>query len=285
MKFILSLAFTLILSGCVGGDSSSSTSSTLSLQCDLNVSYTPIAAPIRSTGTGTPTTTIIALHGKSGTPTRSHMSTLANELNAQGYDVVMPYMSWATLNWNGTLCDGISYINSLVAAEKISGNSVILLGHSLGAVNVVSYAALENTAKPDALIVMAPGHFPHDSPVLANLHASSIQAAKSKVTVGLGDEIGTYQTSDYNITTTANIYLSFHDTAEFPAIKTAIPLVSLPTLWLAGLTDPLTALAETLGIIATMQANSVYTYKEIAGDHYTLVSNVTDELNPWYQGL
>ncbi len=166
MKSISILIFAFILTGCGGGGSDSATpnpgtttpTATLNLQCDLTASYIPVSDPVVSPATGTSIATVIAVHGKSGTPTRPHMSTLSSDLNGQGYNVIMPYMPWSTLNWDGTLCDGISYINSLITAEKASGNTVILLGHSLGGVNVLSYAALSNTTKPDALLVLAPGH-------------------------------------------------------------------------------------------------------------------------------
>ena len=287
MKFILVVTLISLFVGCGGGSatSGSSTNSVFNFQCDLTISYSPRFEPLNSAGTGSPVKTVIAIHGKSGTPTRDHMTTLSTTLNGKGYNVIMPYMSWSTLNWDGSLCDGLSYINELIVAEKAKGNAVILLGHSLGGVNVLSYAALSNTTKPDALVVMAPGHFPHDSTTLASYHAASIQAAKAKVTAGLGDEVGRYQTSDYEITASANDYLTFHDTAQFPAVKNAIPLVSVPTLWLAGLADPLTNIAKNLGIISTIPANSSYKYQEIAGDHYTLVNDVAVELDTWYKGI
>jgi hypothetical protein len=217
------------------------------------------------------------------------MTTLAADLNTLGYNVMMPYMPWSGLNWNGTLCEGMSYINSLIVAENNAGNSVILLGHSLAGPIVLSYAALTNTTKPNAVTVLAPGHFVHNSSNLASLHAPSIQSAKNKVAAGMGDVIATFQTSNggvlFDISTTPNIYLSFHDTAQFPDIKASIPLVSEPTLWLAGLSDPLTNSAKVLGIIDTIPAGSSYDYREIVGDHYTMVGNAPAELAPWYEGL
>ena len=288
MKFILVVTLISLLVGCGGGGSaasSSPTNGTFNLQCDLTTSYSPRLAALSSPGAGT--TTVIALHGKSGAPILGHMSTLSTTLNAKGYNVIMPYMSWSTLNWDGSLCDGFSYVNELIVAEKAKGNAVVLLGHSLGGVNVISYAALSNATKPDAVVSMAPGHFPHDSISLASKHAPSVQLAKNKVAAGLGDEVGTYQTSDYDITASAKNYLTFHDTEQFPAIKSAIPAVSVPTLWLAGQSDPLTAIAKNLGIINVVSANSNsnYKYKEIAGDHYTLAAGVAAELDTWYIGL
>ena len=292
LPYILPLLFAL--SACGGGSGPDDNGTSVpppefNLQCDLGVAYTPIAAPITSAGIGTPTTTVIALHGKNGSPTRAHMTTLAADLNAQGYNVTMPYMPWSDLVWDGTLCEGMSYINSLIVAENNTGNSVILLGHSLAGPIVLSYAALTNTTKPDAVTVLAPGHFVHNSTVLANSHAASIQSAKTMVAAGQGDVIATFQTSNggvlVDISTTPTIYLSFHDTAQFPDIKASIPLVFEPTLWLAGLNDSLTNSAKQLGIIDTIPTGSSYDYREIGGDHFTMVGNAPAELVPWYEGL
>jgi pimeloyl-ACP methyl ester carboxylesterase len=285
------LIFIVNACGGGGGDTIDTVhlTSSFNLDCDLNATYTPIAAPISSAGTGTPTTTVIALHGKNGSPAAAHMMSLAADLNAQGFNVTMPYLPWSGTAWNGTLCEGMSYINSLIASEINAGNSVVLLGHSLAGPIVLSYTALSNTTKPDAVTVLAPGHFVHNSSVLANLHAPSIQSAKEKIAAGLGDVIATFQTSNggvlVDLSTTPNVYLSFHDPAQYPDIKATIPLVAVPALWLAGSSDPLTTSAKSLGIINAIPESSSYEYKEIDGDHFTMVGNVPAELVPWYQGL
>ena len=267
----------------------SSSSGSFDFQCDLSVSYSPTDPPIFSAGTGTPTMTVIALHGKSGSPTNGVMTTLTTDLNARGYDVTRPYLQWTSLEWNGTLCEGVSYINSLIAVEKASGNSVILLGHSLGGVFVFNYTALSDTAKPDGLVVLASGHYVPNSSGLNSKHAVSVQSAKDKVIAGFGDVLTTFQTSDYNISATPIDYLSFHDPSQkpdqFPDANTSISLITVPTLWLAGLSDPLLVFTKNLGIYNSVLANTVFTYKEIVGDHYSLADNVTVELDSWYHEL
>ena len=291
MKYITLTFFLLTLAGCGGGTGNKSFQSnpTFSLQCDLNLTFTPIGSPIVTAGTGTPDTTVIALHGENGIASSSIMGTLANDLSAQGYDVVRPYMPWADFTWTGSLCDAMAYLNSLVEAEISAGKSVILLGHSLAGPIVLSYAALPNTTKPTAIGVVAPGHFVGISSALDGLHATSIALAESMVAAGKGDVIATFQTSNggtlVNISTTPDIYLSYHSPDQFPDITTGIPLVREPTLWVAGLSDSLTTSAKTLGIIDAIPPAQNYDYREIAGDHYTVINNVTAELDPWYHGL
>lgn len=297
MKSISILIFAFILTGCGGGGSDSpatnpgttTPTATLNLQCDLTASYTPATTPEISLAAGTSVATVIAVHGKNGSPLRAHMQTLKTNLNAQNYDVIMPYMPWSDLTWSGTLCDGISYLNSLISTEKSAGKSVILLGHSLAGQAVLTYSALGNSTKPDAVSIIAPGHFIHHSSVLADAHASSITLANSMVSSGQSDQFATFETynngAPVSISATPVSYLSMHDTDQFPNIETSIPLVAQPMLWLAGVSDPLTATAISLGFIDLIPTSSFNIYKELAGDHFSVMDNVSGELDPWFQGL
>lgn len=291
------LFFSGILTGC--GDSSSdstntnfsetTSTTTLNLQCDLTASYTPVTTPELSSATGASVATIIAVHGKNGSPLRAHMQTLKTDLNTQDYDVIMPYMPWSDLTWSGTLCDSISYLNSLISTEKSAGKPVILLGHSLAGPVVLAYSVLENSTKPDAISIIAPGHFIHQSSVLDNAHASSITLANSMISSDQSDQFATFETynngAPVSISATPVAYLSMHDTDQFPNIETSIPLISQPVLWLAGLSDPLTASATSFGFIDLIPSSSSNIYKELTGDHYSVMDNVAGELDPWFQGL
>lgn len=300
MKFfpvaIFSILTIFILTACGGGTSGGGGGGgpTFNLTCAVGVTYAPFAAPMEtSPAGGGATTTVIALHGKNGVPGALHMNTLSTSFNNAGYDVVRPYLPWSNTStpteWNGSLCDGMSYIDSLIDAEIGAGKSVILLGHSLAGPIVLAYSALTNTTKPDALAVLAPGHFVHDSNVLAGLHAPSIATAESMVMANNGDVVASFETSNggvmQDIDATANIYLSFHSTNQFPNLKASIPLAIIPTIWLAGNADPLTNSAIALGIISVVNTRSNYDYREITGGHINLVSNVTAELDPWYLAL
>ena len=294
MKLITVFLLALFLAGC-GSDSGPVTVAppSFNLQCDLTKAYTPRADPVVSVASGTATTTVIAMHGKNGGPEVAHMNTLAMDLNAQGYDVIRPYMPWATLSWDGSLCDSMSYINKLIVDEQAKGNKVILLGHSLAGVVTVHYGAQDNARQPDGFVIVAPGHFVPNSIFLAGEHADSINKAKTLIQNGNGDVNDTFETYNgglVSITTTANIYLSFHgndqSSDQFPDIKVSIPRVVTPSLWLAGDQDSLTSVADTtLGIIPKAKENSAYTYKVIVGDHFSVMENVTTELDSWFQAL
>jgi len=262
------------------------------LECDLTQTYTPATSPIVSPSTnGISSQTVLAIHGKNGSPLRDHMTTLKTRLNAEGYNVIMPYMPWSDLSWSGSLCDSMAYINEIITAERTNESSkdnyIILLGHSLAGPVSLAYSALENTNKADAVNVVAPGHFIHQSSVLADAHGASIEAANTMAANGMGNDIATFQTynngSSVDIATTANIYLSMHDTAQFPNILSTIPENKTSTLWLAGLTDSLTGVAKNLGIIDSIpNDNDFYTYKEVSGDHFSVLETVPNELQEFF---
>ena len=285
MRLLFLFCSLLLISSCASNNSSDAPIPPFTLSCDLNVTYTPLADPIESASSnGTPATvTVLVLHGKNGSPTASFMNTFRTDLNAAGYKVIMPYMPWSGTSWNGTLCDGISYVNQIIETEKAkSTNYIILVGHSLGATIALAYTAVADTSKPESLAVVAPGHFIHQSSLLANADASSISLAKSMIANGQSKQSATFQTYNngqlVNITSTPLVYLSYHDTAEFPDIRSSINQITIRTLWLAGQSDSLTDSAKNLGIIDTVQKNKNISYKEVSGDHFTILQNVPSEL-------
>lgn len=287
MKLISIFGLLLILSGC--GESpldSGDPTPVFTLQCDLTSVYTPSVAPV-VTRTGSASVTVVLLHGKSGSPLNQHIAGLQSDLNSQGYDVVAPYMPWSGSNWTGTLCDSISYINELIHNERQStGNYIVLVGHSLAGPVSLAYAALADTEKPDALSVVAPGHIPHQSTVMAQAHADSLVLAKNMVFNGQSNQLATFQTLNqgivYDISTTPTIYLSMHDPEQFPNILASIPLVQTRTLWLAGQDDALTTSMKNLGITGAIPAGDMFTYKEVSGDHFTVLQSVPAELNLFF---
>ena len=284
MFFVILLA---LIAGCEDTKSDLSVTA-LTLQCDLTSRYTPRLEPVTSLATsGSPLATVIVVHGKNASPLDTHIQTLQSSLNVAEFDVVTPYMPWSGIIWHGTLCDSISYLNELIASELLSGKYVILLGHSLGGSVVSAYAAMEDTAKADAVSIVAPAHFIHQSSTMAAVHASSLSRANTMVRNGLGHQTTVFDSYDLgntiNISTTADIYLSMNDTSQFPDILSTIPLAASPTLWLAGTEDSLTTTVKELGIYSAIPTSGpYYTYKEVSGDHFGVLSHVPAELNLFF---
>jgi hypothetical protein len=128
------------------------------------------------------------VHAKTGSP----YAAMRQNLNGLGFDVIMPCITWSSLNWDGTLCDSISYLNTLIDTEKKAGNKVILLGYSLDGPGVLAYTSFTNSSKPDAVIPVAPGHFIHRSSTLTAGHAGSLSKAKSMIQSEQRKQIGTH---------------------------------------------------------------------------------------------
>ncbi len=254
-------------------------------QCSLDLSYTSRTNPVRYEVIDTNAPTIILLHDKIETPLDSNIDNLARDFNYDGFTVVVPYLPWSNNIWDGDFCDGISYINNLILQEKArTNNNIILAGYGFGGTFALAYSASLNTIRADLLNILAPSHFIHQSGILADAHASSIELAKNMIENNQSQETDSFYTYDNGnitpITTTPEIYLSFHDTNEFPDIKTTTPLILTDMLWLAGQDDPLTASAKSYGIIDIIPAYQEY--KEIPGDHTSLLTYVSDAFYTWY---
>jgi len=290
MRFLPLSLLTVTLFACNHDSNKVETAAAeFSLTCDMSEVFTPAATAVETIAAESNNTTVIILHGKSGSPNATHLVSLGNDLNNLGYDVVAPYMPWSSSNWNGTLCQGASYVNALINTEKDKGNKVILLGHSLGGPNALAYAALENSAKPDAVVALAPGHFVHRSSLLQAGHKTSIETANSMINNGQSNDIATFTTVnggvDTYISTTPKIYLSFHSTSEFPDIATSTASVKQPLLWLAGADDNLTGVADKFGLTSYIPDSPSNKYKVIPGGHISLVDSVATELDSWFQAL
>ncbi|MFV1982727.1 MAG: serine aminopeptidase domain-containing protein [Thiohalomonadales bacterium] len=279
--------------GGSGGAAGPGSTQSVSLQCDLTVKYIPRSPDLFSAATTVPPAiaTAILVHGKKGSPAANQMLGMQANLNAKGYDVIMPYMTWSGQNWDGTLCDSISYLNELITTEKNAGKKVILLGHSLGGPSVLAYNSLKNTTKPDAVVVVAPGHYIHYSNKLASAHAPYIQQAKTMIANGQADQIANFMSLNGGqlvlITSTPVTYLSMHDINQFPDIKVSTAAVSIPLLWLAGDMDNLTTTSLKFGLPSAIPNSSTNLYKVVPGTHLSVMSNdsTSIEINNWFSSL
>lgn len=75
LRLILFLFITIFISGCVGsnGASNGNNNTPFELSCSDTLAYIGFANPVSYTGTDTPTTTEIVIHGKSGSPISTHL--------------------------------------------------------------------------------------------------------------------------------------------------------------------------------------------------------------------
>ena len=293
---------------CSGTDSCSVTMDTAksvtatfveySVDCSSFATYAPTTIPVITLSTGAAaTTTVIVMHGKAVSPL--YLLSLYTELSNADYDVVAPYMPWSDTTWDGSMCEAMNYIDSLVAQEAAKGNNVIIAGHSMGGAHSLIYAATAPAAEVKGIIALAPGHFPHlELPLLAVLDpgtaamiTSSITKAEDMVTNGNGDVLDTFYTliPDLDnpllqISATANHYLSYHALYQYPDINDVLPVIKLPVLWLAGADDPLTTFYD-MAALSSQITNQNSRYEEVIGDHLTMVLNSGMPMIAWLPSL
>jgi len=286
---------TLLLTACGGGSSSSSSEenpsdSSYSFRCDPVEAYSPRAADyeLRTTSPSVQST-IIYLHGKNGNPYGdAGANSLYSELNAAGFDVIAIYMPYGGVDWDGSMCDALEYIDTVVEAERASGHSVFLAGHSMGGAHAFTYGVKEARANVEGLISLDPGHLLHQSNQQQSDSASSVQQAKAEVQAGRGDQIGAYITrnnsTQVSINVSANDYLSFHDMDQFPDMYDVLPNIDLPVLWLGGQDGsfPSNYRYTTLFDLINSQNSN---YVAVDGDHLSMRENSSQPIVDWINRL
>lgn len=286
------------------GDNSNSgfgnrTNDLANLDCSAATSFDPIAEGFTDPQVNLPDTmeadtkiTIILMHGKTGSPVSTFLTSFQTEMAAKGYKVVAPVMPWSTTSWRGTLCEGMVYINQLVELEIADGREVVIAGHSMGG----TYALLYGVTQPQpsvavkALVTIAPGHMMHISNLLQTTTADDVQTAKDLVSNDNGDMVSNFETLNnslvINISTTANRYLTYHDLEVVPNLNFVLPNITLPVLWFAGEDDDLTALEGMEALAATITSTgSEYKLLPSPANHTSVVALTPDPLDTWLVGL
>lgn len=295
-KFVfLLLMFSFILTGCGEGDSgggNNTNAAMTQLNCTGVTAFDPAAAGLfaqTTAASGTPkNTTIILLHGKTGSPYSTHLSSFQTDMAALGYKVIAPSMTWSTTTWNGSLCEGMTYINELIATEKNASQDVVLIGHSMGGAYSVMYGVTQPNETLKAIVTIAPGHFMHLSNNLQSTTAADITRAKGLESNGMGDVLDTFITlnngSSLSLSTTATRYLSFHDLDRVPAITQFAANISSPVLWLSGNSDSLTTNQDHAGLASLITSNKSE-YQLLSANHTSIVAITPSIIDTWISGL
>ncbi|MDO9083414.1 MAG: hypothetical protein Q7U56_09035, partial [Humidesulfovibrio sp.] len=138
-----------------------------------------------------------------------------------------------------------------------------------------------------ALIALAPSHDPerHHEAFVADL-----RKAREMLTSGRGAErsafIDMHQGKDYDLSTTAEIYLSYSDPdgpAVMPRSAAAIN-PPLPLLWVVGSNDPLSRLGRSY-VYAKAPAHPESRYEEVRADHLGVPAEAARLVVDWLKGL
>lgn len=273
-SFIPAIISVTLFAACSSSDSSGGSTTppaAYRVDCSTNATYSPANPPVEAPSSGSSaTTSIIVMHGKTGSPLSSHLPPLYTALSDAGYDVIAPYMPWSGLAWNGSMCEAMNYIDSLATQETAKGRNVIVAGHSMGGAHALIHGATEPASEIKAIVTLAPGHFPHLSNNMQAVTASSITLSESMVASGNGDDIATFDILNsgvtIQITASANNYLSFNALDQYPNINDVLPVITLPVLWLAGDLDPITV-GYDMATLFTQITSENSEYRVVSGDH------------------
>lgn len=229
---------------------------------------------------------IVLLHDKNGGGDKP-LSDLVRQLRNVGFSVLTPEMPWSKRRgFDATYQQALIEIGLAVEELHLSGcTRVAVAGHGLGANAALGYAASRGGVF--AIVALAPSHDPdrHREVFLPDVRkARSLMHSAGGHTRSLFMDINLDR--DYDLSTTAEVYLSFNDpdgAAVMPknaaALKEPVPL-----LWVVGLRDPLRHLGRTYAYTKA-PSHPKSSYEEIPADHQNVPREGARLVAEWLRGL
>lgn len=245
-----------------------------------------------ATGTVRPLT-LVFTHGKNSFNRTPNMRRLAEGIAASGVRVILPVMPWSR-KWDGTVQDGISAMDTLVAAAASGGDRVVIGGQSLGATFTMIYRPGDAPPAVAGRLLTSPGALieliPPASPFWARLKPA-LDQARALERAGKGKEVtqlgGTNVTGTRTIeesyATTPEIYLSFHDPDRFPKIRAALAAIPQPVFWTVGTADPVPNARR--NVFDMVKQNPASRYLELPGDHNSAMLDALPAMIDWLAQL
>lgn len=212
-------------------------------------------------------TGVVLLHGKWDTPPFA-VAPLRDALVAAGYPACMPSFPWALRHlYDAPLSEAFDTVTTQIDTLLAAGcDRIVLGGHSLGAAVALAYAARHS--RVDALLVMAPGHFPERLAALEYTTAALERARAAPDADARQPLVDVHQGQVRRLRIAPRHYLGYFDPAGalvWPANAARLTR-ALPMLWRVGRED---AAAE-LGIdyaFARAPAHPNSAYVLIDADH------------------
>lgn len=230
-------------------------------------------------------TGVVLLHGKWDSPPFA-VAPLKDALTAAGYPVRMPILPWALRRlYDAPLDTAFADIDIAIDALRHDGCEHIMLGgHSLGAAAALACAARRSDI--DALLILAPGHFP-ERLAAAGQTSTALETARAApdpdTRIPLVD---VHQGQSRRLRITPRNYLSYFDPAGalvWPS-NTARLTRPCPMLWRVGRHDAAAALGIDYAFSrAPRHARSAY--ELIDADHLSTPSAGMPRVIEWLDSL
>lgn len=208
------------------------------------------------------------------------MQPIAHELESRGYLV-----SNAEMAWSGRRLYDVDYPAALKEVEgqvkqlRAKGaKRIVVAGQSLGANAAVAYAS--SSLDLDALVIMAPGHFPEGG--MGNRLSASLSRARSMAAANRGTNSESFedlnQGRQRSLRVTASNYVSFFDPDGLGAMTKNIRKLPkpIPLLLIIGKEDPF--YSESRAMFDSAPAHPAIRYGALETDHFNMPNVVKEEL-------
>lgn len=237
---------------------------------------------------------VVLLHGSKNAT--KWVAPLVKQLKKSKIQVVNPEMSWSeNRNWDASLSDTMTEIDSAVASLKNNGATKIFVGgHSIGASVAINYAANKNDIA--GVLLIAPAHTNEMEGFQEQL-AANVAYAKQMIADGKGNDVLAYPGKPCNdvakanpkvkqlkwaVSTSSAIYLSYFA----PDVKDAMPENlqkingNTAVLWIAGKSDSWTK-NDGEKIFGMAPQNPKNKYIVVKGGHLDTPSRGKKEIVSW----
>ncbi len=229
---------------------------------------------------------VVVLHDKNDPPDKL-VAEVERLLRNVGFAVVSPEMPWSKKRgFDATYEQALVEIGMAAEELRLGGaTQIALVGHGLGANAALGYAASRGGVF--AVAALAPSHDPlrHREVFLPD-----VQKARSLLNSVGGQARSLFvdmsQDHDYDLSTTAEVYLSFNDPDGAAVMPRSCASLKqpLPLLWVVGVHDPLSHLGRSYAY-AKAPSHPKSSYEEVEADHQGVPRKTARLVAEWMRGL
>ena len=229
---------------------------------------------------------VVLLHDKNAFPEKS-MAEMARVLRNVGFQVICPELPWSKKRgFDATFQQALVEIGLAAQELRVDGcTQVALVGHGLGANAALGFAASRSGVF--AIVALAPSHDPER---YREVFMPDVRKARNLIVTAGGTARSLFmdvnQDKDYDLSTTAEVYLSYNDpdgAAVMPRSCAALK-GPLPLLWVVGSKDPLSYLGRSYAY-AKAPEHPMSRYEEVSADHVHVPSAAAKLVAEWLRAL
>lgn len=229
---------------------------------------------------------VVVVHDKNDTPDK-YLAETVRLLRNVGFLVETPEMPWSRKRgFDASFQQSLVEIGLAVGELRSKGaTQVAIVGHGLGANAALAYAA----TRPGvfALVALAPSHDPERN---HDVFLADLRKAHQMVLSGRGAERSAFMDirhgKDYDLSTTAEIYLSYSDPEGLAVMPRTVEGIKppVPLLWVVGDNDPLSRLGKSY-VFSRAPEHPKSRYENILADHATVPAESARMVAVWLKEL